>query len=294
MSALTTVNWLRQHPVARRHPLKAWGRWIYWQVRQRFTARPKLMKGPNETRLWIYPHEGLTGFWYSILPDYAEMSFLANYLRAGDVFYDVGSNAGGYAVYAAGLGCRVVAFEPVPLSFARLRENVEVNRPSCSIEPVNLALGSQSGSLEMTSAFGTGNHVVAGGQTEGLVVVEATTLDEFVRSSVSPGFLKIDVEGYELEVLSGASEVLASPALQGLLLETFRPHNWQQPMLRQMETILSGHGFKPYHYDFASNTILPLEREDEGENNTFYFRDPVAIQSRLAESGESAGRLIRE
>lgn len=294
MSALTTINWLRQHPVARRHPWKAWSRWIYWQVRQRFTGQPKLMEGPNGTRLWIYPHEGLTGFWYSILPDYVKMSFLRNYLRPGDVFFDIGSNAGGYAVYAAGFGCRVVAFEPVPLAFERLRENAAANLPNCSIETVNLALGSRSGSLVMTTAFGTGNHVVTGGDREGSVVVEATTLDEFVRSSVYPGFLKIDVEGHELEVLSGASEVLASPRLQGLLVETFRPHNWEQPMLRQLEKLLSGHGFKPYHYDVASNTILPLEKEDEGENNTFYFRDPAAIQSRLAESAGGGGRLIHE
>lgn len=290
MSALTTINWLRGHPVARQQPLKAWSRWIYWQVRQRFTARPKLMEGPNRTRLWIYPHEGLTGFWYSILPDYVEMSFLRKYLRAGDIFYDIGSNAGGYTVYAAGFGCRVVAFEPVPLAFERLRENAAVNYPKCSIETVNLALGSRSGSLVMTTAFGTGNHVVTGGDREGSVVVEATTLDEFVQSSVFPDFLKIDVEGYELEVLSGASEVLASSSLQGLLVETFRPHNWEQPMLRQLEDMLSGHGFKPYHYDVASNTILPLEKEDEGENNTFYFRDPAAIQLRLAESVVGAAR----
>lgn len=294
MSALTTVNWLRRHPAARTHRLKVWGRWIYWQARQCFTSRPKLVEGPNTTRLWIYPHEGLTGFYYVTLPDYLEMSFLAKFLRPGDVFYDIGANAGGYAVYVAGFGCRVIAFEPVPSAFERLRENAAANLSKCSIEPVNLALGSHPGRLVMTTDRGTGNHVVAGGEARDAVMVEATTVDEFARSSVSPVFLKIDVEGHELEVLSGASEILASPCLQGLLVETFRPHNWQQPMLRQLEKLLSGHGFQPYHYDLASNTILPLEKEDEGENNTFYFRDPVAIQSRLAESVEAGGRLIRE
>lgn len=280
----TNLEWLGSHPLTRRHPVRTWSRWAYWQFRQRITVRPKLMTAPNETKLWIYPHEGLTGFWYLELPDYEEMLFLRRYLRAGDIFYDIGSNAGGFAVYAAGYGCNVVAFEPVPHSFARLQENAEVNRPRFLIEPVNLALGRNSGTLEMTTTLGTGNHVVKPGESAPSVRVDVMTLDDFVGRREYPRFLKIDVEGHELEVLSGAETILASPGLDGLLVETFRPHNWRMPKLQQIEGLLRKHGFMPYRYDPAANTIIPLVRPDEGDNNTFYFRHPEAILSRLSES----------
>lgn len=278
------LDWLRAHPLTKRHPLRTWARWIYWQLRQRMTERPKLMTASNQTRLWIYPHEGLTGFWYLNLPDYEEMLFLRHYLRADDVFYDIGSNAGGFAVYAASFGCRVVAFEPIPHAFARLQENAAVNRPGCLIEPVNAALGSGPGTLEMTTAFGTGNHVLNEGESEPSVRVRVTTLDEFIRSRPYPRFLKIDVEGHELEVLLGASNLLASASLDGLMVETFRSHNWQLPKLQQLEKLLQSHGFMPYRYDPEMNTIISLVRPDEGDNNTFYFRHSEDILSRLAGS----------
>jgi len=286
------LEWLGSHPLTKRHPLRTWSRWAYWQFRQLITERPKLMTASNETKLWIYPHEGLTGFWYVELPDYEEMLFLKHYLRDGDIFYDIGSNAGGFAVYAAGCGCQVVAFEPVPHSFARLRENVAVNRPHCLIEPVNLALGSKSGTLEMTTAFGTGNHVVRAGESGCSVRVDVVTLDDFVLARESPRFLKIDVEGHELDVLSGAATVLASSALDGLLVETFRPHNWQMPMLQRIEGLLREHGFTPYRYDSEANTIIPLVRPDEGDNNTFYFRHPGNILSRLSEGRNPGGAQV--
>jgi FkbM family methyltransferase len=280
------LDWLRTHPVTRLHPLRTWGRWFYWQLRQRVTARPMLMNTSNGTRLWIYPHEGLTGFWYLNLPDYEEMLFLRHYLRPGDIFYDIGANAGGFAVYAASFGCRVVAFEPIPHAFARLHENATENLPDCSIEPVNVALGRESGTLEMTTAFGTGNHVLKAEESGPSVQVSVTTLDAFVRERPCPRFLKLDVEGHELEVLLGAQALLAAPALEGLMVETFRSHNWQLPALRQLEELLGSNGFAPYRYEPGKNTIIPLLRPDEGDNNTFYFRHPEGILARLTASGD--------
>jgi FkbM family methyltransferase len=284
------LEWLRRHPVTRRHPFRTWSRWLYWQVRQRLTSRPKRIRLWNQAHLLVYPREGLTGFWYVGLPDYEEMRFLARYLRAEDVVYDIGANAGGFAVFAAGSGCQVNAFEPIPRSFSRLAENAALNRPGCRIEPHPLALGRTPGTLRMTLALGTGNRVATDDEDGPSVSVEVTTLDEFVRTHPVPSFLKLDVEGHELEVLLGAEEVLASPSLQGLLVETFRSHNWHLPPLRRIEELLESHGFLPYAYDSARNVIIPLAKPDEGDDNTFYFRDPDQVRARLEGAREEAGK----
>ena len=288
------LEWLRRHPVTRRHPFRTWSRWLYWQVRQRLTRRPKQIPLRNQARLWVHPHEGLTGFFYVGLPDYEEMEFLARYLRPDDVFHDIGANAGGFAVFAASFGCRVTAFEPIPRSFSRLAENAALNRPDCRIETCHLALGRTPGTLRMTVALGTGNRVVADDEAGPSIPVEVTTLDEFVRTRPRPTFLKLDVEGHELEVLLGAREVLAAPSLQGLLVETFRSHNWHLPKLRQIEDLLESHGFLPYAYDHGRNDIVPLVKPDEGDDNTFYFRDPEQVRARLGGAREEAGETARE
>jgi len=233
----------------------------------------------------VYPHEGLTGYWYLGRPDFEEMTFLEKFLRKGDVFYDVGANAGAYSVFAAGMGCEVVAFEPVPSTFSRLLENAELNKPlTFSLFPC--AVGSLAGSLKMSTGLGPGNHVLRDDEVTDSVEVKVVTLDGVIEDSSRPTFIKADVEGYELEMLRGASKVLQSPSLMGLMLETFRPHNWQLPELQAIESILRQNGFLPYRYDVQSNKIEQLIRPQDGENNTFYFRSPEAVSARLSSFGE--------
>ena len=55
---------------------------------------------------------GATGNIYCGLHDFEEMSFLMHFLRAGDVFADVGVNVGAYSMLAASVGARAIAFEP--------------------------------------------------------------------------------------------------------------------------------------------------------------------------------------
>lgn len=233
------------------------------------------------TCLKVYPHEGLTGYWYVTLPDYEELMFLRRYLCEEDVVYDVGANAGAYAVFAVGCGANVIAFEPVPQAFRRLRENVELNSAVGPITTLNCAVGGEAGRLRMTTGLGTGNHMLRSGESVPSVEVAVVTLDEVVRNHPMPTFLKVDVEGHELEVLKGANRILESTGLEGLLLETFRPHNWQKPKLQEIERILSSHGFLPFAYDAEINQIMALNEPDAGENNTFYFRSPDKIAERL-------------
>ena len=195
------------------------------------------MRFTQGSRLLIYPHEGLTGCWYVHFPDYEEMTFLERYLRPDDLFYDAGANAGLFAVMAGSFGCPVIAFEPVPHTYQRLVENVELN-PELKIDSRNQAIGSEPGRLKMTTGFGTGNHILRDDEVADAVSVEVVTLDSVAESGGVPAFIKADVEGFELEMLRGATRILSSPLLRGFLLETFRPHNWNQPKLKAIESLL--------------------------------------------------------
>lgn len=95
--------------------------------------------------------------------------------------------------------------------FRCLVENLELNRVS-NVTPLNLAAGNKSGTLSFSdSKYDDTNRV----DPEGLVCVGARRLDEIpeITDATKIDLLKIDVEGYELSVLYGATEVLARTKL---------------------------------------------------------------------------------
>lgn len=137
-------------------------------------------------------------------------------IRRARCFIDIGANCGLYTV----LGCtvssnvKVVAVEPVPKTCAALRRNVEANRFGGRVTIVNAALGESNGTVAFHEAEDATMSSLATsgyqGQRGTVIEVACLTLDSLVAElGVEPDFLKIDVEGFEHVVLSGASKVLS-------------------------------------------------------------------------------------
>ncbi len=141
---------------------------------------------------------------------------LVSLCRPGDVVFDVGANIGVTALrlaHAAGPAGRVFAFEPDPANFARLRAHAERNG-AATLTPLRLALGDAPGELflRVPDPNNRGkNHLEpdpsSGGQGS---MVEVTTVDAFaaVRGLGRVDLVKLDVEGYEPQVLEGAAQTL--------------------------------------------------------------------------------------
>jgi FkbM family methyltransferase len=137
-------------------------------------------------------------------------------LSAGDTVIDVGANVGFHALRWAnqvGSSGRVLAFEPVPPNMAALRRNLALN-PRLNIEPYELALGEEPGPLELKhERFGqtSGGYSFAHTHQFGYRVKQEA-LDHFLESSGKPfvnlRLIKVDVEGFEASVLSGAWETI--------------------------------------------------------------------------------------
>lgn len=138
------------------------------------------------------------------------------------VFFDIGSNEGIYSIAAlrANSKFRVHCFEPVPDTATCLRSNLALN--GVCVEKLNqLAISSETGQAEFnfvpeitgSSSFkDTLNHPSAI-----KIVVDTMTLDDYFKfSSEIPHFVKIDVEGSELNVLegwSGLTDLICKPLL---------------------------------------------------------------------------------
>jgi FkbM family methyltransferase len=146
----------------------------------------------------------------------AEQDLLAEHLRPGDVFYDVGAHIGSLSLLAArlvGPAGHVVAFEPSPENAAQLRRNVDLNGFE-NITVVEAAVSSRAGlaRLDLRREERVKARLVGSAEPrrDGVVSVRTVSLDGWraEESFPLPSFLKIDVEGAEMAVLHGADEVL--------------------------------------------------------------------------------------
>jgi FkbM family methyltransferase len=142
---------------------------------------------------------------------------LADALRPGDAFLDVGANVGFFSFLAArlvGVSGSVHALEPVPVNAERIRAGARRNRLS-QVEVHEVAAASSSGTATLLLAEHPGGAVIASAgappDPAGELRVTTVTVDALVAGGVvpSPHVVKIDVEGAELDVLEGMTSVLA-------------------------------------------------------------------------------------
>src|SRR5713226_9418758 len=142
--------------------------------------------------------------------------------------FDVGGNFGQSALRFASAFpmATIFSFEPVPTSFERLiRSTKHIER----IKPFNLAMGDAAGvvTMHLTDSAGS-NSIVRVGSVIGAVDVSIDTIDAFASRQETGmiDLLKIDVEGYELQVLRGATRRLSEGRIRFVFAEcVFSPNS---------------------------------------------------------------------
>ena len=165
-----------------------------------------------------------------------------------DVLVDCGANVGMYSIWAAATrGARVYAFEPEAQNYAILNRNIMMNGLADRVTAYCVGLSDKAGlSTLHLSDLQPGGSCHAMGEAidykhepmqaayrQGYI---AATLDELVGAGAipAPDRIKIDVDGIEPQVIAGARNTLADPAVKSLLIETNQNLKDHMAMVREL------------------------------------------------------------
>jgi len=182
---------------------------------------------PADEKVWAQIEAGpAKGIWMELNPRTSQsyvrgegeipvQRVLAEGIKAGMVFYDLGANIGLFSLLAArlvGASGKIFSFEPDANVAARLRQNIARNGFE-NVAVVEAGVWSSSGDMNFVTAdssspdhglgrFATGDSGAAGSLTK------CVALDDFIETAPAPDAIKCDVEGAEVEVFRGAERLL--------------------------------------------------------------------------------------
>lgn len=147
--------------------------------------------------------------------DFFEASVLSDLLRRGvlhkgQIIWDVGANIGNHTVFFALIAGarRVLSVEPLPHSFAVLDRNRTLNHLEGRVQPIQALAGAAAGHGGLI-AFNASNIGASRFREDPDGEVQMVALDE-VAAHLPPDFIKIDVEGMQMDVLRGSENMIST------------------------------------------------------------------------------------
>lgn len=280
MAINRTVKFILNHPLNQNNKLKALARFVKWQLSGLLNSNPSIFPFAEKSQ-FIMKHgmTGATGNYYCGLDEFEDMAFVLHFLRPEDLFIDIGANVGSYTLLAASeVGAKTISVEPIPQTFRTLSMNVTLNGLN-NVELKNIGLASKKGVLKFTDALDSINHVATLEDTN-TTDVKVEKFDEVISIDRTT-LIKIDVEGFETEVISGMEQALKNDNLKGIIIELNNLANKYGFDEKSIHEKLLSHNFKPFLYS-------PFERKvrECGQSNCscnlIYLRDLKFVDDRIA------------
>lgn len=235
----------------------------------------------NGTILKLYKDSILSKLIYEGFEN-KELLFIDKFLKPGDTFFDIGSNIGLHSIFASAKlksNGRIYAFEPSIKTFNRLNENVLLNNLNSTIQTFQIGISNKNETLILNvsedghdawNSFSKLLHINLTLKEE----ISVKRLDDFIfDNSIKPDtvtFIKIDVEGWELHVLSGLEKLIYSKDFNPIFLIEFTEENAFRTgySCRDIYLYLVSKGYRWYDYNEVDNEVYesPLKAYYPYEN----------------------------
>lgn len=157
--------------------------------------------------------------------DADEINYLKKIIKPGDTILDIGANIGFYSKILSkcvGKYGKVHSFEPDVINFKHLRKNTG---QLVNVVLNNKAVSDKSGTLNVYKSkdLNVDHRTYPVGEYESIDVIEAISIDDYVKDGFKVNVIKMDIQGFEVSALKGMEKTIkANPEIK-LLLE-FWPH----------------------------------------------------------------------
>lgn len=282
-----TLKFIYKHPLQRDRKLAALLDFFRWQIGTRLLDHEIIYPFVEDTYLAVGRGLfGATGNVYVGLHELEDMSFCLHLLRKSDLFCDAGANIGTYTILASGVvGAETISIEPIKETFERLIFNINLNKINHLVSTKNIGLGAEQGTLRFSSSKDTMNHVCVEEEGES-VLVPVLTLDQLLTER-NATVLKLDVEGYEFHVLSGATRMLNDDNLLAVVVEINgfnKQYGIEESMIAEK---LTSAGFSPFNYNPFKRELSKLTQHKKIGNTLFIRQSKLSTIIERVKSSQS-------
>lgn len=197
------------------------------------------------------------------------------------MFIDVGSNHGHYTMIASGIcNSKSISIEPVKKTFDRLKMNIDLNKLE-NVKLYNVGISDSEGELFISNNKGSMNRIINKNSNDNCELIEVTTLDKLLIAEKNISLIKIDVEGYEKQVLIGCKEIFKKPNLNVIIIELNNSNQHYDYNEDETILILKEYGFFPYKYIYPDNLLIPLEKKNFDSYNTIFIKNINLVKNRI-------------
>jgi FkbM family methyltransferase len=209
---------------------------------------------------------------YKAYADRAERRLLKTILSTDDIVVDAGANIGIYSRFLSrcvGPTGVVHSFEPSPANFKRLQS---VTRNLANVRLCQAAVGERSGrsKLYVSDKLNVDHRAyLPEGDSRHSVQIDITALDDYFKPGQRVDLIKIDIQGYELHALRGASRVVAENPDVKLLLELW-PYGLRQAGVHWTDLIAALQRKAMIIRQVSAAGLVPFQPSSASENAEWY------------------------
>ena len=136
------------------------------------------------------------------------------------------------------------------------------------------------------------NRIIDNVSDDNCELTKVTTLDNLLISEQNISLIKIDVEGYEKQVLLGGLKTLKNPNLNIIIIELNNSNLKYNYDESETISIIKEHGFCPYKYIYPDNQLVPLKKKNFDSYNTIFIRNINFVRKRIKQKTVTINKNI--
>jgi FkbM family methyltransferase len=193
---------------------------------------------------------------------------MQKFIRPDDIILELGANIGYYVLLESKVLSDkgyIYAVEPAPENVRLLKKNIELNGVK-NIEVFDMAISDSKGTARLYMGGACNLHsLINSGQDAQYVEVQTDTVDGFLRGKKPVTFLRMDIEGYETQVIEGMEKTLSSPDIKRLFVE-IHPHRVGPDKMKTFLRKLKDYGFETAYcvsHDKFQRSVLGQTRVEQ-------------------------------